>query len=152
MSPIYLNNACGSHAGAFGPENLNRRFLYRLGSWFCFVMIGVVSVFDMYFVGANPDILQSEQNPICLALMNLEPNSKIFFFVAKSIGLIGVLLTLRYLFKVRYRHATTVLLAVSIFQVALLSYLCLGDSRIGGCPNFALLFQNTPESIFRLKP
>ena len=152
MSKIHLNNICGRQAVDLKSQSFNRQLLSRLCSCFCFVTIGFVSLFDIYFVEANPDILNSEQNPICLALIKLEPESKIFFFIAKSIGSIGVLLALWCLFKLRYLHATKILLSVALFQIALLSYLCLGDSRIGGCPNFSLLFQDTPESIFRLNP
>ena len=155
MSAININSengyVCRAPVVALSTKSFNSWAVRRLCVQFCFALIGFVSILDMYFVWANSDILNSEQNPVCLALMKLEPDSKMFFFIAKSIGSIAVLLTLGYLLTIRYRHATTVLLSVAVFQAGLLSYLCLGDSQIGGCPNFALLFQDTPESIFRLK-
>lgn len=154
MPTINLNNrnsySCSSQVDALCTQIFYWSVIQRLCVSLCFALIGVVSALDMYLVEANPAILDAEQNPICLALMRLEPDSKIYFFIAKSIGSISVLLTLWYLLKIRYRYARTVLLSIAVFQIVLLSYLFLGDARIGGCPNLALLFQDTPESIFNL--
>jgi hypothetical protein len=154
MPAINLNHKPGLFfnrpANAFAAQIFNWAACQRFWVTVCFVLIGFVSAIDMYLVEANPGILDAEQNPICLALMKMEPDSKIYFFVAKSVGSFSVLLTIWYLIRIRYRYATIVLLSVAIFQILLLTYLCLGDSRIGGFPNFALLFQDTPESIFRL--
>ena len=154
MSTFNLNNQTNclsvSEAAALNTQIFNWSVIQRLCTSLCFALIGGVSALDMYFVEANPDILNAEQNPICLALMRLEPDSKVYFFIAKTIGSVSVLLTLGFLLKIGYRHANTILLSVAFFQIILFCYLCLGDARIGGCPNFALLFQDTPESIFRL--
>jgi len=159
MSTIKLSSrSIYSSVGWFGADELgsssvewmNRVLNHRFVLCLCFAVIGSISFLDAYFVAANPHILFTEQNPVCLALIKLDPDSMIYFLIVKLVGSVGVLLTLWYLQKICYRHATTVLLAIALFQVVLLTYLCLADSRVGGYPNFALLFQNTPESIFRM--
>jgi len=161
MSTIELNgrkngNSCNRASwlgtddfGSWSVERMNA-VSHRIVLGLCFAAIGSISFLDAYFVAANPYILLSEQNPICVALIKLDPDSMIYFLIVKLVGSVSVLLTLWYLQKICYRHATTVLLAVAVFQVVLLTYLCLADARVGGFPNFALLFQDTPESIFRL--
>ena len=155
MPTINFNNPTScfiiNEAVALNSQRFNGSVIQRLCVSLCFTLIGVVSAFDMYFVEANPDILNAEQNPVCLALMRLEPDSKVYFFIAKTIGSLSVLLTLWYLLKIGYQHAKTVLVSVAVFQLVLLCYLCLGDARIGGCPNFTMLFQDTPESIFPIE-
>lgn len=136
--------------GSWSMKCMNGVLSNRIVICSCFAAIGIVSFLDTYFVAANPWILTDEQNPICAALMELEPDSKIYFFIVKLFGSVSVLLALWYLQKTCYRYATTVLLSVTAFQIVLLTYLCLSDPLSGGYPNFALLFQDTPESIFRL--
>jgi len=135
--------------GSWSVERMNV-LSHRIVLCLCFAAIGSISFLDAYFVAANPHILFTEQNPVCLALIKLDPDSMIYFLIVKLVGSVGVLLALWYLQKICYRHATTVLLAVTVFQIILLAYLCFGDPHLGGYPNFALLFQDTPESIFRL--
>lgn len=116
----------------------------------CFAIIASVSTLDALLVAWNPLIEMGEQNPICLALIQMAPRSLIVFFVGKGLGTIGVLATLGYLLKVNVFRPKIVLASITLFQIGLLTYLYLSDPLIGGLPNFALLFRDTQESVFQL--
>ena len=116
----------------------------------CFTIIASVSTLDALLVAWNPNIVQSEKNPICLALIQMAPSSLSAFFIGKALGTIGVLATLGYLLKVNVCRPKIVMASITMFQIGLLAYLYLSDPLIGGLPNFALLFRDTPESVFQL--
>lgn len=114
----------------------------------CFIAIASVSTLDALLVAWNPQIVNVEKNPICLALIQLDPNGLSAFYLGKSIGTLTVLGAIALMFKIQFCHANTVLIAITCFQVWLLAYLFLSDPLMHGFPNFALLFRDTPESIF----
>jgi hypothetical protein len=117
----------------------------------CFLTIGTVSAFDTWSTAANSQILRMEQNPICEALLMLDPESCLFFVIGKSAGTITALFTLGLLLKKGYRHAMLITGSVALFQFGLLVYLCLSDPLMNNMPNFSLLFSETPESIFAIR-
>ena len=127
-----------------------RRGVATIAIVVCFVIIASVSTLDALLVAWNPEIEQAEQNPICLALIQMAPRSLAIFFVGKALGTIGVLATLVYLLKANVYRPRIVLASITFFQVSLVTYLYLSDPLIGGLPNFALLFRDTPESVFQL--
>lgn len=116
----------------------------------CFGVIAGVSAFDAWSTAANTQILRMEQNPICAALLRLDPKSCTYFVLGKSAGTLLTLSTLSVLLKSGYQHAMLVTGSVAMFQLVLLMYLCLSDPLMYGLPNFSLLFKETPESIFEL--
>jgi hypothetical protein len=122
-----------------------------LSSWlfivFCFLTIASVSAFDTWSAAANSEILTVEKNPICTMLLELDPDGRRYFVLAKSLGAIGTLAVLGLLLKTGYRHAKFVTGCVATFQFGLMIYLCFADSRFYGLPNF-FLYSDSPESIF----
>jgi len=117
----------------------------------CFLTIAAISATDIWFAVENPSIMAMEKNPICLALMQFDPTGFSFFILGKSLGTAMVILTLTTLYRRNYKYAMTVIMAVTCFQLGLLLYLTLSDPRMHGLPNFALLFSDTPESIWRIR-
>lgn len=106
----------------------------------CF-FIAIVSIYDTYLVTIEPWILQMEKNPICTTLIKMDPHLFSYFICGKMTGTAIVVGALLYIHHIRYSHAALVTGAVVAFQALLLVYLHLSDPRIGGLPNFALLFQ-----------
>ena len=117
----------------------------------CLFTIAAISATDIWFAVENATIMAMEKNPICLALMELDPASFSFFILGKSLGTAMVILTLTTLYRHNYKYAMTVTMAVTCFQLGLLMYLTLSDPRMGDLPNFALLFSDTPESVWRIR-
>lgn len=117
----------------------------------CFVTIAAISALDTWFAVANSSIMNLEKNPVCLALMQLEPQGFTCFIAGKSMGTLMVLLCLWALHHFSYKHAKLVTWCVALFQVGLLTYLTLSDPLFYGLPNFCLLFQETPDSIWVLR-
>lgn len=109
-----------------------------------------ISAIDIWFAVENDSILRIEQNPICLALMNLDPSGFKFFIAGKVSGTAMVICSLIQLHRRKYRHAMMVTLAITAFQVGLLIYLTLSDPLTHNLPNFSLLFNDTSESIWEL--
>ena len=116
---------------------LHRQLLTIIGCLF----IAIVSVYDTYLVTIEPSILQMEKNPICTSLIRMDPHYFSFFICGKIAGTSAVLGTLLFFHRIKYSRAALVTSAVVAFQALLLVYLHLSDPRIGGLPNFALLFQ-----------
>jgi hypothetical protein len=116
----------------------------------CFTIIASVSTLDALLVAWNPLIEQGEKNPICLALIRMCPRTLVAFFVGKGLGTISVLAIIGYLLKANVYRPRVVLASITLFQIGLLTYLYLSDPLIGGLPNFALLFRDTPETVFRM--
>ena len=114
----------------------------------CFLFIGAVSALDMWFAIENSRIVQVEKNPICKALLKMDPANCSWFIVGKSTGTVITLSVLSMLHWFRYKQATVVTCSVALFQLVLLNYLTLSDPHIYGLPNFALLFRETQESIW----
>ena len=117
----------------------------------CVLTIAAISGLDIWFAVESSSILRQEKNPICLWLMQLEPDHFTFFIAGKSTGTLAVLLTLVLLNTRGYRHAMFVTLTVTLFQICLLTFLTLSDPLTNGLPNFSLLFQDTRESIWNLR-
>ncbi|QEG20191.1 hypothetical protein [Mariniblastus fucicola] len=117
---------------------------------FCYSVIAAISSVDIWFAVANSEISTVEKNPICMALINLDPSGFSFFIVGKALGTVCVLASLMWMFRTRYRHAKTVLVAITLFQLGLLMYLTLSDPLTYNLPNFSLLFSDAPESIWHI--
>ncbi len=112
------------------------QFLTIAGCFF----IAIVSVYDTYLVTIEPWILQMEKNPICTALIRMDPHYFSYFICGKMTGTLAVLGALLFFHRIKYSRASLVTSAVVAFQALLLIYLHLSDPRLGGLPNFALLF------------
>jgi hypothetical protein len=115
----------------------NHRMLMILGCLF----IGIVSIYDTYLVVIEPNILAMEKNPICTRLIKMDPDSLSYFIAGKMAGTLVVISVLSLIHHLRYSGTLVVTGGVVAFQAMLLIYLHLSDPRIGGLPNFALLFQ-----------
>lgn len=116
----------------------------------CLLVITAVSAFDIWSAVANSSIMKVEKNPICLALMELDPNGLSYFIFGKSFGTLAVIATLIGLHLKSYRYATTVTIAILLFQIGLLIYLTLSDPLTYNLPNFSLLFEGR-ESIWHIR-
>lgn len=116
----------------------------------CFLIIASISSVDIWFAVQNSSIMKVEQNPICLALMKLDPHNFTYFIAGKASGTLLVITTLLLLHRWKYRHALTVTVGVALFQLGLLTYLTLSDPTMYHLPNFSLLFRDTHESIWEL--
>ncbi len=128
----------------------NGKTLSAISVAVCFAIIASVSTLDALLVAWNPLIEQGEKNPICLALIQMCPRTLVAFFVGKGLGTISVLAIIGYLLRANVYRPRIVLASITFFQIGLLTYLFLSDPLIGGLPNFALLFRETPETVFRL--
>lgn len=117
----------------------------------CFALILSVSALDTWFAVQNEFIVNVEQNPICLMLLKMDPQTCCWFVASKVTGTILCLGLISAMLRMGYRHAGKVLVAVAMFQAGLLVYLVLSDPMMGGLPNLSLLFSETPESIWILK-
>lgn len=116
----------------------------------CFVTIAAISALDTWLAVANSTIMFVEKNPVCLALMRLEPQGFTCFVAGKSLGTVMVLVCLLALHRYSYRHAKLVTVCVALFQVGLLTHLILSDPHFYGLPNFSLLFQQNTDSLWML--
>lgn len=105
------------------------------------LFIAAVSIHDTYLVTVEPMILNMEKNPICKALIKMDPHYFSFFICGKMTGMLAVIGTLLFFHRIRYSRALLITGAVVTFQGLLLIYLHLSDPLIGDLPNFALLFQ-----------
>lgn len=105
------------------------------------LFIAIVSAYDTYLVVIEPRILYMEKNPICVSLIKLDPDGLAYFICGKAVGTMAVIGALLYFHRIGYSRALLVTSGVVAFQALLLIYLHLSDPRIGGLPNFALLFQ-----------
>ena len=138
-----LEPLCGSSnnmAGRIGGSIWTRCFALS-----CLLVIGVIAAWDAWLVVANSAIILNEQNPVCVALLRLEPESKIFFLLGKGVGTACVLSVLSWMLRSGYRYAWAITLSVASFQLGLLTYLYFADAKCGGwldfsdCPNVNLL-------------
>ncbi len=118
---------------------------------FCFLTIGVVSALDIWFAVVNTNIRAFEKNPVCMALIELDPQRFTFFILGKSLGTAAVMAVILSLFRNSYRHAQAVMFAITLFQIGLLTFLVLSDPLTNHLPNFELLFTDTHESIWVLE-
>ncbi len=116
----------------------------------CYITIAAVSVLDLWFAVANTYIANDEWNPVCLALIELEPRGLTFFTVGKLLGTVSVLSVLLTLQRYAYKYANLVTVVITVFQVGLLVHLTLSDPLMYHLPNFGLLFDGDAESIWEL--
>lgn len=110
----------------------------------CIIVILAVSTLDtclVYFF--KHVIVEFEKNPICLALIQRDPQDLTWFVGGKLLGNLAVVTALTILFRFKYRNRNLVALAVAGFQIALTVYLCLSDP-ISGVLSFDGLFSNSP--------
>jgi hypothetical protein len=115
----------------------------------CFLTIASVAAFDTWSAAANSEILTVEKNPICVVLLELDPESRSYFVMAKVLGAATTLSVLGLLLKTGYRYGHLVTGAITAFQIGLMIYLCFSDPRLYGLPNF-FFFYDSSESIFIL--
>ncbi len=93
------------------------------------VLIGLVSLYDMYLVIAyKSTILQMEENPICLELIRWDPVGLSYFLLAKFLGTAVVLTVLLALYARNRRLAMPVIGGVAAFQIGLLMYMTLATA------------------------
>lgn len=119
-SPIHLLASCFS-------QNRNGIFLAT-----CLAIIVTVSVYDSWLVYLMRDqILEDEKNPICLALIQLDPQNLSWFYGGKFLGNVFVAGTLTTLFMVRYKYWCPVTISVTGFQLMLTLYLKFSDPTTG---------------------
>lgn len=110
----------------------------------CITVILAVSTLDtclVYFL--KNVIVEFERNPICLALIQRDPQDLTWFVCGKLLGNLAVVTALTILFRFEYRNRNLVALAVAGFQIALTFYLCLADP-ITGFLSFDGLFSDSP--------
>jgi hypothetical protein len=115
----------------------------------CFLTIASVAAFDTWSAAANSEIITVEKNPICVFLLDLDPEGRSYFVMAKILGAATTLFVLGLLLKVGYPHGYLVTGAITAFQIGLMIYLCFSDPRLYGLPNF-FFFYDSAESIFVL--
>jgi hypothetical protein len=128
------------------------RLNYRIGFLtICFLTIAAISTLDIWFAVANSSILEVEQNPICRELIKLDQSGFSFFILGKALGTVTVLSTLTQLHRNRYRYASLVTVAITLFQLCLLTYMTLSDPLFYDLPNFSLLFAESPDSVWLLE-
>ena len=98
----------------------------------CVGFILAVSTFDTLMVVLYSDHIQDlERNPICLGLINMDPDRLTYFVLGKALGNFGVMLALIGLKTIRYRFAMAVTYSVSFFQFLLMVFLCGSDPGSG---------------------
>tara|TARA_R110002167_G_scaffold102998_1_gene266900 strand:+ start:439 stop:684 length:246 start_codon:yes stop_codon:yes gene_type:complete len=71
-------------------------------------------------------IFMMEQNPICLALLKMEPTFFSFFVIGKTLGTLTVLGVLLQLFRSGFHSWHCVTSGITLFQLGLLAYLTFG--------------------------
>ncbi|GAA5507709.1 hypothetical protein Rcae01_03166 [Novipirellula caenicola] len=102
-----------------------------LPAWFrsmyfavCCTVIGLISCYDMLLVFVHSEtIFEMEKNPICLALLKMEPTFFSYFVIGKTLGTITVLGVLVHLFRNRFHSWHCVTSGITLFQLGLLAYL-----------------------------
>ncbi len=102
------------------PESSIRNLVYLLNLSF----IGVVSIYDAYLVVKYKEVIADlEKNPICLFLIQLDPDSLICFLLGKATGTVLVLTILSALFCYKPRFAWPAVFAIAFFQFGLFCFL-----------------------------
>ena len=98
----------------------------------CVIIILSVSTLDTYLVYSFKHVIvEFERNPICLALIEKDPQNLSLFIWGKLFGNIGVVCVLLFLFRYSYRNRNLVALSVAGFQILLTFYLCFADPSTG---------------------
>ena len=109
----------------------------------CLAIIVSVSVYDTYLVYVFRDLIQiTERNPICLALIKLEPTFLTCFIAGKVLGNVCVVSVLLALCLFGYRHHKTIVISVAAFQLFLWLYLTVADQKTGILSFDGLLHHN----------
>ena len=114
----------------------------------CFALILFVSAADTWLAFVNDNILNVEKNLICTWLLSMDADSCKYFVAGKICGVLLVLLALLGLLRVKYRHARLVVGAVTMFQLGLMTYLCLSDPLMDDWINFQPLLDEAESSVF----
>ena len=148
LGSIQCHEECRPELFRFVDQANVSRWVDRCFLLSCFSIILLVSAADTWFAYLNEDIIFDEKNPICLWLLQMEPASCGCFVAGKICGTLLVLSISYSLLRAKYRHARTVIAAVTAFQLGLLAYLCLSDAQMNGWINLSLLFDEAETSIF----
>ncbi len=111
----------------------------------CVIIILSVSTLDTYLVySLKHVIVEFERNPICLALIEKDPQNLSLFICGKLLGNLGVVGVLFFLFRYSYRNRNLVAMSVAGFQILLTFYLCFADPS-SGVLDFDGLGSNSPK-------
>ncbi|MEM7453345.1 MAG: hypothetical protein AAF456_03210 [Planctomycetota bacterium] len=87
------------------------------------IFIAITSLIDAGLVlWFSETILHLEANPLCMALMKLEPQFFSVFLACKFIGTAAVIITINQLFRRRRAIALCVAAALAMFQFGLMIY------------------------------
>lgn len=119
LTDWYFNNSIDCRAVASHAQSSTKWSVYLL-------FIATVSLLDTYLAVINDQIKHDEQNPICLALILMEPVHFTWFILGKLIGNIVVLGTLFWMLRCNYRFSRQIVFAIVGFQILLLCYLYSG--------------------------
>lgn len=89
----------------------------------CLTIVGIGILDTWLVIQFSSSIEQLEQNPICLYLINLDPDRMMLFIWGKTLGIATVVCTLVGLLTFWKKVAMPITFAITLFQIGLLSYL-----------------------------
>lgn len=106
--------------------NLSRNLRQLTDAYFacCCTLIGMISFYDALLVLLYAETMnEMEKNPICLALIKLEPVYVTWFLLAKGLGTLIVILSLVVIFNRQRSKSLLMVSSIAIFQLCLLYHL-----------------------------
>lgn len=99
---------------------------------FCWLMIGIISAYDVFWVVQNQEcLIYCEQNPFGLWILQASDGNVSYFVAIKMICTILVLGVLSYIWHYFPRFAMKIIVPIFFFQVILFVYLVGYDSQRG---------------------
>ena len=112
------------------PERFSSQWLHRLRP--CYLLMGAafiaaVSIYDTLLVFEFREGIM-EENPFCRYLIQLDPDTLVFFLTGKLLGTSSVLICLVWISLFRPIWSVVVTTALVIFQSSLLYYLQVVDT------------------------
>ena len=95
----------------------------------CLIVITAISIYDAYLVVLYKSLIKDfERNPVCMALIELDPGGLSYFLCGKALGTICVVTALSVLYQNRRKHWFVVSTSVATFQICLLAFLTFGTT------------------------
>ena len=89
----------------------------------CNIVILIAAVLDTYFVYHYREVIRGlERNPVCLYLIECDPDYLVYFISAKLVATALVFLFLLATYRWRAHLGAVVVQAITLFQVSLISY------------------------------
>ena len=89
----------------------------------CCIVVALMAFLDAYFVFRYQQVIvYTEENPICLYFIEMDVDGLSYFFVAKAIGTIGVLVCMFAVYRWRQWMGAVVVQAITLFQIGLITY------------------------------